>query len=307
MSELDSPESAPVEAPPEAPPSEPSVVPETVEPQAEPEAAPTEEPDSFEVPEEGRYVPIAALAKERAKNRELKAQAERATALEQELAAARRRVEDSAPVVQAAQALIENARNFQQPQHAQPQAPQVDEELIAYAKDLELWDPATGQLDLPRAERIRSREIARAQQIAQQATAPMVVERLHSQAMHNLDRAQNTAMPDGTKADPEIVRQLWSQMAKQPGGLQSLSDANIAVNVWNQAYALSLANGRVQSGQTAATAAPVQRTAPLHTETAGGSAAAPTLNAGDRRTAKDLGISEAEYAKTLSQMPWRKR
>ena len=54
---------------------------------ADTEAAIADEPDgSFEVPEEGRYVPIGAVHDLRNKVKELKPQAERAAQLEQELA-----------------------------------------------------------------------------------------------------------------------------------------------------------------------------------------------------------------------------
>jgi hypothetical protein len=289
-------EQTPVDAPP----------PDHAPVEATPEAAPVDddaaiEQNAIDIPDGDRLVPLSVVAPLREKVRTLKPKAERADQLEAELAQVKARQQESAPIIEAARAIVQAAQAAQQPQ-PQPVAPQDDPELQEIARDFDLWKP-DGSLDVDRAKRIQQRETARARAIAEETTAPMVARTLQQEASYNLARAKNTKLPDGTAADPQILENLWRQLSNQPGGLQTLANPDNAVHVWNQALAYTMA-AKATARPTSLPTATAPTTPPLYTETAGGGQPAlPKLTSADKRTAQELGITEAEYAKTLAEMP----
>ena len=132
-----------------------------------------------------------------------------------------------------------------------------------------------------------------------------MAETLQNKAALNLARAKNTKAGDGTEADPKILDHLWSQIARQPGGMQTLANPDMALHVWKQAVADTMLSRR---GAVPKPSAPIP--APLHTETPGGGPSElPKLSAADKRAARDLEMSEADYAKVLATRPanWGKR
>jgi len=285
----------------------------TPEPVAEPTPPPEPPPvdddaaieaNAIDIPDGDRLVPLSVVAPLREKVRTLKPEAERAKQLEAELAQLREQTEKTKPVVEAARAIVEQMQRQAVPPPAPP--PEDTGELEAIARDLDLYRP-DGTPDVDRARRIREREVATAKRMADEATAPIRIESLRDKAIYNLERAKHTADASGRKPDPKVLDAYWDHLSRQPGGLDLLANPQNARHVWNQAYTDTFAS------QTSPTAhlPKVEPPPPvLHTETPGGKASAlPTLTATDRRTAKDLGISEAEYAKTLAAMPagWGKR
>lgn len=259
------------------------------------------------VPDGDRLVSVKQVVGPiRGKMREAKAEIERLSAaaaktadLEAQLARQQAQWAEALPAVQAAQALL----NAQQPP---PGPPADDPELTDIAKDLDLWKP-DGQPDLERAKRIRDREQRTAAAIAQREQAPLILATLQERAAQNLANAKVTQYPDGTKPDPDILERYWDHFKSSPQTLAMLADKTQATHIWKQALADTLerrATGRAPTPTPAIVAAPP----PLHRERAGGQdAPTVTLNEGDRRAARDLGLSEADYAKTAASMPWRRQ
>jgi hypothetical protein len=145
----------------------------------------------------------------------------------------------------------------------------------------------------------------RAEAKANTAAAPLVQQSLQQAASHMLARAKATKI-NGIAPDPEIVQGLFNRVAQQEGGLKSLTDPAQAAILVQLAVAQTLAAGKAQMPTTAKSQEPLAP--PLPTEAAGGKAAAlPSLNSGDRKVAKELNMSETDYAKRLASMPWGKK
>lgn len=302
MSDVAPPLDAPVES---APP------PEAVAPVAEPAAPPAPpldeeaaidaalEKDAITINHSGdKLVPLAAVETVRGQNKELKKQLKELVSAQEKADALQAKLNEVAPLADAFRA-VAAAQSLQQQQPPQAVAPQDDPEALEFAKNADLWD-AEGKPDVAKAQKLLGLIDRRAEQKAQTAAAPLVQENLQQRALHLLERAKVTPI-NGELVDPGILTAMFQQVASQPGGLQSLADPrNVAIMT-----KLAHTETMIKRGPKAAAATPPP--APLFTEPAGGKASAlPALNAGDRKVARELGITDTEYAKRLQDMPWRK-
>jgi hypothetical protein len=203
-----------------------------------------------------------------------------------------------------ADSLVERARRIVEAEQRQPQAPPQPQgptaaetgELEEIARDFDFYK-ADGSLDLTKAQRHQTRTRAEAQKIAQQVAQPLVQSQIQQQAAHNIARAKNTTLPNGEKVDPQEFDALVQRLLQHPQGLQTLAD----VESVKQLVIVAAGQRALKPKQAAAPEPPAP---PLFTERAGGrQTGSVSLNDGDRRVARDLGMSEAEYAKTVEKMP----
>lgn len=282
------------------PAPDPAVVaaPETP-PDADPEAAAdTAEQDAIEIPTGEKLVPLTALKGVRGKLKETQAKLAEAEAARDELDATRQQLAEVAPLAEAFRAL----QSAQQAQPAAPVAPVVDtagmEEL---ARQLDFYR-ADGSLDTDRAAKFQTLIDKTAEAKAQQQVAPLVQQSVREKATANIQKALRTVHPvTGDAVDPAILNARFSQIASQPGGIELLANEEAMKELWLNSYGLSSLKPRA-----ARTAAPVV-TAPVVSDHSGGNAVtgtAPTLDDRDRRVAKEYGLSETEYLKIASKMPW---
>lgn len=292
-----------------------SVVEEPVAPLEPVEAAPEPEPDdsvlepgdadnAIPTPDGERLVPIGALAGARKQAREIRAelanlkpQAERAQALESELAQAQAKV-------QAYEDLIRQ-HAAAQPQ-AQPSAPTEDEgELREIATTLDFYK-TDGTLDLDRARKLSAITEKKAEKIANQRleaeVGPMKATATQSRSNYMLERAIATEV-NGQKADPTVLKTLWQRL--DPSVTSTEEGAKW---VFMSALGASLASAkpsaatRTATGQFAPKADP-----PIFTERAGGrdTPEAPKLDPADARLMKELGLDEKDYIATAARRPRR--
>lgn len=246
-----------------------------------------------------KLVPLAAVAPLREKVRTLKPQAERAATLEQENQQLKATLDETRPLAEAFKAMA--AAQQHKTQDAPPAAAEDDTEAVEFARHADLYN-ANGQPDVVKAKALLKVIDRRAEQKAKAEAAPIVEQSLQQQATHMLARAKATEI-NGQKADPAILENLFNRVAAQPGGLESLTKPEHAAVLVQLAYAQTQHASAGKAKPAAATPLPP----PLPTEPAGGKdSTLPALNAGDRKTAKDLGLSDTEYAKRLQSMPWRK-
>lgn len=289
------PETPPAETKPETPPAPP------VEPTVDSLDADLET-HAIDIPDGDRLVPLSVVTALREKARSLKEGAERAATLETEVQALKSEAARINPVLEAAKALVAQAQaQAQQPtQGPQQDPPEAVAEQEAVARDLDLWKQ-DGTPDLERAKRVIARERANATAAAQQATAPLIVQNLVSQARANLARAKVTKDADGNGPDPAVLDELFGRLGQSIDGLRMLASPENARHVWNQAYAMSRTTGEKKPNLPPAPPAPK---APLHVEQAGGrSGPAIAMNAGDKAVARDLGLTDKQYQETLAKMP----
>lgn len=295
---------APVTPQEQTPPPEPP----TEEPQA---AAPVgEDADLDKIIEEqaidipgdtDKLVPLAAVENARAKLKTVRAELEtakqgtaRATELEGQLQQLQQQVNALKPYADAYQAAL-----AAQPP-AEPQGPTPEEraELEEIARDNDYYK-TDGSLDLERATRQQARILKAAEKIAQQTIAPLQQQSTTERSAGMLHKAKLTALPDGSKPDPQILDWVWGQLdPKLTATREGAQQAFVAA----VGYATSL--NKLVKG-TAAPAAPKEPLPPpLLTEKSGGrDHTGPTLTEADRRAARDLGLSDKEYAEELATMP----
>ena len=278
--------------------------PEAIAPIADPEAVEEAEyaaieASAIEIPE-GPMVPLAAVTKARDEAKKYKEGARRATELEQQLAQVRADLDASRPFVEAAKTMLQAP----QPQQQVPQGPSAEEtaELEEVARDLDFYKD--GALDLERAGRHQARVLKAAQKMAAAHVAP-----IHQQA--EISKAQTVfaelkAFKDPVtqeQADPEIMRELWNQVGNQPNGMSALANKASAMFIWERAYNLTRWKKANSAPQAAPVAAPAPLGAPVFTEHSGGSSEPVTLSSMERRAAKDMGMSDAEYLKAAAKSP----
>jgi hypothetical protein len=288
----------PVNAPPPEPPAEPAA---PVDEDAALEAAIDEQ--AIDIPDGEKLVPLSALTSLRGKFKEYKAQladastkAGKTSELEARLAEAQRQIDAATPYVQAYQQLQ------QQQQPAEPKESAEDvAELKDIATELDLYTP-TGDLDIERARRVQTRQMKMADRVVQQHIAPMQQQSVQQASVAMFRSALATKAPSGATVDPGILKEVWQRLdpsvtATKEGAIQA----------WNVALGYSVATGK---GGVPAPAAPKAEVPdPLFSEKDGGrtASAAITMTDGDKRAAKDMGLTEAEYAKEVEKMPWRRR
>jgi hypothetical protein len=263
MADLEAPE--PVEAPPPAAPV--AEVPPPVE------AAPAD-PDpegTVEVAGE-KLAPVGAVIAERRERQRV----------ERELNEVRGQVEKWTPFM----AFLQNNPNLMQreaPAPAAPVQPADDPKAVALAKMLDLYTP-DGKPDAARAQQFREAVREDSREEAQALVRPVQENTVRAQAATMLERAMVTTTPDGRKADPAVLKAIWTQ-----------ADPRVLATEQGAAAALMLA-----LGASAATAAPVPvppANAPVVTEPIGGRIGGRTpMTDLDTKIANIRGLDPKTYA-----------
>lgn len=284
----------PVAAAPETPEQEDAALDKLIEEQA------IDLPDGTD-----KLVPLSAVTTARAKltkAREQLAEAKQGSAkaseLETKVADLERQLNHALPYVQAYQAAL------QQPQTpaATGPTPQERAALEEIAKDYDFYKP-DGALDLERAGRHQARIRKEAEAIAQQQIAPIQQQTESARSASFLASAKLTKAPSGQQPDPEILETVWSRLDPK---LTATKEG--AIQAWNVALGYSVAMGKAITAEKPAPK--TELPPPLLTERAGGrETPGATLTEDDKRMARQLNISDKEYAEGLSMMPqgWGKR
>lgn len=292
-------------------------------PAAEPEAQPADDDaaleasiaeQTIEVPDSSaqdgkvKLVPLSAVTSVRDKLKDAKAALAVATEGSAKAQTLERRIDELSaqlaqlgPKAQAYDAAV--AAQQQRPQ--QGPTPEDRAELEEIARDLDLYN-ADGTPNLERATRIRDREHRLAQRVAQQAVAPLAHHTVTQQSNAMLERAKNTAAPNGVKPDPATLQAVWARLDP---ALTATPDG--AKQAW--AVALGYTTAMQQAGTPAPRAADgkfakADVPPPLYSEKAGGKdTASVQLSDKERDYIKREGITEAEYMKSMNSAPWLRR
>ena len=296
---------APVAPQEQAPPAEPEPV------AATPEAEDADldkiiEEQGIDLPDGiDKMVPLAAVTNAREKlktaRQQLKAAEEgtaKAASLEAKVASLEQQLSQVTPLAQAYQAAL-------QAQPApEPQGPTAEEarELEEIARDNDYYR-TDGQLDLDRAKRQQARIYKAAEKIAQSTIAPYQQQTLTDRSTQMLHNAKLTTLPDGSKPAPEVLDWIWSRI--DPNLTSTREGAQQAfIAAVGHAHAV----GKIIKGTTAPAREPLPP--PILTEKSGGKDfTATTLSEADKRSARDLNMTDKEYAEELGKMPqgWGKR
>jgi hypothetical protein len=263
------------------------------------------EENAIEIPDGDKLVPLSAVTTVRGKLKDTRAerdtykqQAERASQLERDLQAAQQRLNDALPGAQAYAALL--AAQQAQPQHQQEPAEDTGE-LEDIARDLDLYK-TDGTPDIDKARKIHARQVRVAESVARQQVAPFENHSIATASRTMFARAALTEV-HGVKADPEVLQTVWAQLdprltATEAGAKQALLAA----------IGHSVAMGKAVVKGTAPEKKTPELPDPLLTERAGGRdlPGGITLTDGDRRVARDMNMTDKEYAAEAAKMPWRK-
>lgn len=296
-----------------------------VEEQAPIEEATTEQPEQtaseddfaevIEVPdssaENGKVslVPLAAVKGARAEIKELKqklASATEGSARAQQLEA--RLDELSAQLAQLGpKAQAYDAAVAAQNQRPREDRPEDDQEAVELAQVLDLYT-AEGKPDIAKARKTLALMDKRAQVHSRAAVEPLANHTISQQSRVMLDRAKNTAAPNGQKPDPKTLESIWARLDPR---LTATPDG--AKQAW--AVALGYSAALAPAGQTTqrdrttdGKFAKAELPAPLHTEKAGGRDVPDgQLDAADRKYIKDTGMTEKEFLEAAARAPWLRR
>lgn len=245
-------------------------------------AAPDAEIDinSIDIKDEGRIKGvIGELSRIRAENRTLKTQAERAGQLEQQL-------NEAKPYVD----FLRNNQHLMQPRQPEPVAPppEADPDLVETARTLDLYT-SDGKLDLEKAGKVLAIQDRRAGRVAQTTIQPMQQQTMQSQAHANYQMLRSFKMADGQVLRQEIVDGIWQATAREPNGLQTLSNPD-------SVRALALLAIGAQAMTTRSQPAPPVAP-PVVTEASGGrgSLQPQRLSAIEERVLQNKGLSATKY------------
>lgn len=259
------------------------------------------EEQRVDIPGGDTLVPLSALAGVRGKLKETKAQlADISTKLstlsdlEARAAALQQQLAEAQPYVEAYRAI----QQAQPPQTEAKETPEQVQKLTNIAEALTLYTPS-GELDIDRARKIQAWQREEAEAAAQRQVEPMQRLTLKERSDANYRVAMVTKGKNGQGPDPAMLQAVWSQLDPT---LTATKEG--AIQAWT-----------VAMGYTAATRdgapAPVKADLPppLFTERAGGrdTPGDVSMSEADKRIAKDLGMTEAEYAKEAARMPWRRK
>lgn len=282
-----------------APPSEPAVAAPPAEPQVavqpvDEDTALDAELDStaIDLPDgEDKLVPLSAVTKLRERLKVTKGQAARVGELEQQLGQHQEALRQAAPYIDAAKALLAS-RQMQQDQPRQAK-PEPDDPLAEQlAKVIDLYAP-DGTIDKGKGKQLAGLFRQMAGQVAQEAVAPHQQRTVNQDAAYMLQRAKATVFPDGETADPQMLEALWARV-----------DPSVAANPEGAKWLAVMAKGASQR-KAAPAAQKAEIPEPLFTEKAGGKdGPAMKLTDSDAKLAKDLGMTQAEYAKIAAAKPW---
>lgn len=266
---------------------------------------PEDTAQSIDVPDGGRLVPIGAVARARAAARDAKAELAKIAPDAANAATFKAQLEQSQAQVQAYEALIQQ-QAAGQPQKVTEPPPETAEEraeLEALARDLVLVKPdgAGNQvLDMDAArrhmkliERVADRKAAAK---VEAEFGPMRQQGVVAQSAHMLARAKATEI-NGQRADPAVLDQLWQRL-----------DASVTSTEEGAKWVTMAALGMSVVAKPGAAAArtPTDQFAksdpPLYTERAGGrdTPVEVKMEAADQKLAKELGLTDKEYAASYS-------
>ena len=249
-------------------------------------APPAPPPDEAEVELNGqRLVPVTALQKERSTARQYR---EAYEALQPQIQAAR----EIAVYVQENRDAIEAGRGGRPPAPAAPATSEPDPQLVALAKSLDLYD-AQGQPNVAAAKTLAGYIDQAAESKARAAVQPIEAQGAAERSKLNFQRALVTVGPNGTKADPQILAQIWQQMPPEHTANEHVAYATLLTALGYQTMT-----------STAPVAPPAPASEPLITEASGGRTVARVgLSDFDRRIASARGKTEAEYGNLLTGSP----
>lgn len=254
------------------------------------------------IPGDEKLVPLSAVTNLREKLKATKGEAAKATGLQAELDRLRAEQEEARPWIEAAKT-IAATRQLQSQDQLQDRPtepdPALQAELADVARDLDLFT-ADGKPDLDKAKRIHERTQRVAHQAAQQVVAPVHQHTIEQRASQMYQRAILTTAQDGSKPDPEILKDVFARV-----GPQLAASVEGARELWVAAMGRSVAAGRLVAP---AAKAPVKEIPPpLLTERAGGKDEphkAP-LSDMERRALKQMGMTEKDYLEADTR-PWRR-
>jgi hypothetical protein len=258
---------------------------ETPAPPEEAVAPPAEDdaPEAVEISPGIKMVPVSAVIALRKELKAAKPLADKANQLESEL----NQLRPYAEFVRANPQLLER----QQPPAPAPIPASQDPELIAYARELDLYD-AQGQPDVARAGSIRDRVRKDAAMAAAELVRPVVDSTHESRAAANLQSVLSTKDAHGRPIAAETIKAVVGQLASGLRGhphataelSRLLADPQVIQLVADRAYAEQSRSGRP---------APAPLTPALEVESAGGSQQV-ALGDASRRLMRDAGISEKD-------------
>jgi hypothetical protein len=262
------------------------------------------EATAIEVPEGDGIVKLVPLSAVTTARDRAKAARDEAKAAKDQLATLQGQMDAQRPYLEAARAILQQPQA--QPQPAAPVGPSPEQtaELEEVARDLEFYK-TDGTLDLDRAGRHQARILAAAQKIARQEVAPYQQQAAISKAQSVLNEAKNLTDPaTGERADPQILTNLWNKVAHQPGGMDTLANPEAAMFIWGQAMNLTRW-GKGGAKPPAAAAAPPAAPlgAPVFVEASGGGSQSPVMSSMERKIARDMGMTDAEYLKAAEKAP----
>lgn len=224
-------------------------------------------------------VPLKALQEERQAAKALKAKADQYDQVGQWY-------QQSKPYIDFLQAHPELlTRATPAPTQAEPQ---TDAKFMQLAQTLDLYTPE-GKPDAARAKSLADFMRGEAREEAQTLVRPVQAQTLQQQAVSNYHQAVNTPLPNGSKVDPNMLWQIWSQ-----------GDPAVLASPQGAAAAVALALG-MQSMQQA-TPVPAPSGPPVVTEQVGGRFGVPApLSALDQRVMQVRGIDSKKYAEYAKQ------
>ena len=258
----------------------PAPIAEAAAPPTEAVPAEAEKPAEVEAVEVGgeRYVPAAALMAERKQRQELKVRAEKADALEAQVAEMR-------PYVEFLKANPDILKPREAPRAPEPTGPPApDAETTSLAQVLDLYK-ADGSLDTAKAGLIRQlmRDTARAE--AAQAVAPYQQQTAQQAAEANFQRVLAVKDASGQSPTVESVRAVWGVMPAQ-----DLANPQVA----SVMAALALGLDRMRGTQTPVV--PPPGSAPLVSESGGGARPRVVLSPLEERIASQRNIKAATWS-----------
>lgn len=271
------------------------------EPPAEPAQAPAESAQTPEHPAEAdkpaevdavevagqRYVPLAALKAERQQRQELAKVAERLPQLEAFVNENRAYIE----FLKANPDFLRRPPAQEAPKATE--APKDDPAALELARTLDLYD-ANGNPDVARAAKIKAVVAQTAEERAKQLVQPFEQQQTQAKAVNNYRYVVTAAQQAGVSK--EIVDFLWTESMKQPDGMKVWADEGNARSMALLAIGANTAYQQQQPKKPAVEApAP-----PVFTEPSGGNPRTrPSLSGLEARVAKERGVSETQWAKTL--------
>lgn len=163
-------------------------------------------------------VDVSVLAAER---KRVRAATERAIRAELEPKA--RKADELQAALNEIRPIVDDVRRYGLPKPPPPSRAEdsiSDEEATAEARDLELYDQRTGQLDVSRAKRIiarrRSEVTSAAQQAAQAAVGPITSQTAQSQSRENFVRMATQQDSAGQRlVDPKVLAEMWASLPSE--------------------------------------------------------------------------------------------